>query len=115
MTVGEIAKVLRSKNAGIGMITVDLVCEDEGAYEVVKATLTRDRIAAAYGVPVDAIADLIHFDVGRAIKIAFLRPRVAGGDGLGETDLYGSGQYAPLLHLEVGQLPLDIRQADVVS
>ncbi len=115
MTVGEAAKVLRSKNAGIGLITVDVVCENLAGYECVKATLTRERVAGAYRVPVESVVDLVHFDEGLALKIAFLRPRVAGGAGLGETDLYGSGQYAPLQDVEVGQLPLDRRPADVVS
>lgn len=115
MTVGEAAKVLRSKNAGIGLVTVDVVCEDLAGYECVKATLTRERVALAYGVAVDSVVDLVHFDEGLALKIAFLRPRVAGGAGLGETDLYGSGQYAPIQDVEVGQLTLDRRPADVVT
>jgi hypothetical protein len=101
LTVGEIAKVLRSKNAGIGLITVDILCENQADYERVKANATRGRIARAYGVGVEAVVDLIHFDEGFALKIVFQRPQVAGGAGLGENDLYGSAQYAPLLTLEV--------------
>jgi hypothetical protein len=101
LTVGEIAKLLRSKNAGIGLITVDILCADRADYERVKLNLTRGRIASAYGVPVAEVLDLIHFDEGLAVKIVFQRPQVAGGAGLGENDLYGSGQYAPLLTLEV--------------
>jgi len=115
VTVGEIAKVLRSKNAGIGLLTIDVVCDDRAAYDGVKVALTRERIAQAYSVPVETVLDIVHFDAGFALKIVFPRPLVAGGAGLGETDLYGSSQYAPLLNVKVRQMPLDRSPADVVS
>ena len=101
MTVGEIAAILRSKNAGIGLITVDVACADAAGYEAVRAALTRDRVAAAYGITAGQVLDIVYFDAGMALKLTFLRPEVAGGAGLGETDLYGSAQYAPLLELKV--------------
>jgi hypothetical protein len=100
-TLGEAAKLLRSKNAGIGAITVDIVCPDATTYEAVKMVLTRERVATVYAVPVERVAAVIPFDAGWAIKIALQRPRIAGGEGLGETDLYGSAQYAPLLDLPI--------------
>jgi hypothetical protein len=101
MTVGQLARIVRSKNAGIGTITVDVLCEDRAGYDAVRSVLTRGRVAEAYGLEPDAIAPIIHFDAGNALKINFDRSEIAGGAGLGETDLYGSAQYAPLLDLEV--------------
>jgi hypothetical protein len=101
MTVGEVARIVRSKNAGIGLITVDVLCEDRAAYEAVARMLTRERVASAYGVEPGEVAEIIHFDAGNALKINFARSAVAGGAGLGETDLYGSAQYAPLLSVEL--------------
>jgi hypothetical protein len=101
MTVGELARIVRSKNAGIGVITIDVVCDDRTTYDAISAVLTRERVAAAYGVAPGAIAEIIQFEAGNALKINFARTEIAGGAGLGETDLYGSAQYAPLLSVEV--------------
>jgi Domain of unknown function (DUF4387) len=100
-TLDDIADVIRSKNAGIGYFTVDVLFRDREAYEAARSVLSRERVAQAYGVEPAKITDLVHFDPGLAIKITFPRSAVAGGAGLGETDLFGSGQYAPLLDVEV--------------
>lgn len=114
MTVGELATVLRSKNAGIGYITVDVICGDQRSYEAVKHVLTPRRVAAAYGLPTDRELEVIDFAAGLAVKLTFPRPGLAGGAGLGETDLYGSAQYAPLLDIEVDRA-LDTVPSDLVS
>ena len=101
MTVGELATILRSKNAGIGYITVDVICADAVSYEAIREALTPGRVAAAYGLPADGDLQVIDFAAGLAVKLTFARSEVAGGAGLGETDLYGSAQYAPLLEIEV--------------
>jgi hypothetical protein len=101
MTVGEVARIVRSKNAGIGLITVDVLCDDHSAYKAVSAALTRERVAEAYGVETSAVAEIIQFEAGHALKINFARSEIAGGAGLGETDLYGSAQYTPLLGVDV--------------
>jgi hypothetical protein len=35
------------------------------------------------------------------VKVALRRPRIAGGNGLGETDLYGSAQHAPIAEMQL--------------
>lgn len=100
-TLGELATILRSKNAGIAYITLDVLFANRNSYEAAKAVITREAIAAAYGIEPSAITDFLAFDEGWAIKATLPRPRIAGGEGLGETDLYGSGQYAPLLDIDV--------------
>jgi hypothetical protein len=96
MTVGDCAKVVRSKNAGIGLITVDVVCDDEDGYGAVKLALTRDAVARAYAITAGDVLDVVEFPAGLAFKVVLCRPRIAGGQGLGETDLYGSAQYLPV-------------------
>jgi hypothetical protein len=98
--IDDAVKVLRSKNAGIGLITVDVICDEPQVYAAVKATLTRERVAEAYSLE-PAVPEVIAFDAGLSIKVVLPRPRVAGGAGLGETDLYGSGQYAPIGAIEL--------------
>ena len=103
MKLGELAIIVRSKNAGIGHVTVDVVFDDARAYAAAKGALDAERIAKAYGVPLERITDYVEFDEGLALKVTFRRERIAGADGLGETDVYGSSQYAPMLELEIGE------------
>jgi hypothetical protein len=100
-TLGDLALVLRSKNAGIGYLTVDVLFARDDEYEAAKKVVTRERVAAAYGIEPKRISDFVRFDEGLAIKVTFPRPHVSGAHGLGEMDLYGSGQYAPMLGIEV--------------
>jgi hypothetical protein len=103
MKLGDLAEIIRSKNAGIGYFTIDVLFREAGAYEAACGVLTRERVAVAYGIAPSEIVDLVHFDQGRAIKVTLSRRIIAGGRGLGETDMYGSGQYAPLLDVDVPQ------------
>ena len=95
------ASVLRSKNAGIGYLTIDILFPDATSYEAAKLVITREAVADAYGVSPSQITDFVAFDEGFAIKATLPRPHLSGAAGLGETDLFGSGQYAPLLEIEV--------------
>ncbi|HBY97602.1 MAG: DUF4387 domain-containing protein [Ardenticatenaceae bacterium] len=100
-TLGQIAHTIRSKNAGAHFYSFDIMFTDPRLYQKVKAggALTRERIARAYGVPADRITHLIAYDPGLAFKITMRRP-VTSGD-IGETDVYGSQQYIPLLDIEI--------------
>ncbi|MCX5844350.1 MAG: DUF4387 family protein [Deltaproteobacteria bacterium] len=42
---------------------------------------------------------IVHFDPAWAIKISLVRPVVSGS--VGDTDVYGAQQHAPLLKLEI--------------
>lgn len=100
----QLAEVIRSKNAGPYELTLDIIFKDQETYEKVKAgqVITRELIAGLYRIPVDQIIALVEFDPARAIKITMVRPRPSGD--LGETDVYGAQQHAPLLGLEL-ELP----------
>jgi hypothetical protein len=74
---------------------------DRATYEAAREAVTRDSVALAYGIKPSELTDFVYFDEGFAIKATLVRPHVAGAEGVGETDLYGSGQYAPLLNLDV--------------
>jgi hypothetical protein len=99
--VDDIAQIIRSKNAGIGYVTVDLLFPDRDAYERARAAITPERAADAYGLTAAELTACVYFDAGLAIKVTLPRRQVAGGAGLGETDLYGSGQYFPLANIEL--------------
>ncbi len=97
----ELAKTIRSKNAGVNKITFDIIFREAAQYELVKRSgaITRERMAALYRIPVERISDFVEYDPGNAIKFTIyrLRPSGCAGDG----DIFGAQQYAPLLDIEI--------------
>ena len=94
----ELAQVVRSKNAGPSLLTLDLFMRDEAAYERAGASpaLTPQAVAALYGVPSQSVQRHLLPQL-RAIKFSLPRAVCAGTPGDG--DLYGAQQHAPLLEL----------------
>jgi hypothetical protein len=100
MKLEEIAKVVRSKNAGPLHLTFDLMFADEVDYNRVlqSPALTPARIAKVYGVPADTV-EIIPYAPALAIKIAMERKVIAGDPG--DRDVYGAQQHGPLLELDL--------------
>jgi len=100
-TLGELAKTLRSKNAGVDKVTFDIIFPDRATYEHVKQSqvLTRASVAALYNIPESRISDFVEFDPGNAIKFTLYRTVPSGSPG--DPDIFGAQQYAPLLGVEV--------------
>ncbi|MFT4507168.1 DUF4387 domain-containing protein [Caballeronia sp. 15711] len=92
----DIAKVVRSKNAGPFEITLDVIFANEADYRMVKngATITADLISTLYRTPVEKICTFGFFDQINAIKITLPRPRPQGS--VGETDMHACQQHMPL-------------------
>jgi Domain of unknown function (DUF4387) len=102
-TLGELAAVFRSKNAGPFLITIDLMFADTATFERVVASeaVTSASVAARYRLKPDVI-DVVAFPKAKAIKITL--PRLWGTRGAGspgDRDVYGAQQHAPLLDLPV--------------
>jgi hypothetical protein len=99
--LGDLAQVVRSKNAKPFRLTFDVIFDDPAVYARVKAAkvLTREGIAGLYGIAPSQILSLHEFDPGLAIKFT-LRRHVAQGSP-GDTDVYGCQQHAPLLDVQI--------------
>lgn len=99
--LSELAKAIRSKNAGVDKITFDVIFRDPANYERVKRSgvLSRESICRLYRIAPERISDHVEYDPGYAIKFTIYRPRPSGSAG--DPDIFGSQQYAPLLDLEV--------------
>ena len=95
----DITDVVRSKNAGPYELTFDIMFKTEEWYEKVASSgvLSEQLIADLYKIPVSDVLKLTHFTPAKAIKITIRRPFPSGA--LGETDVYGAQQHAPLLDL----------------
>ena len=96
--LSEIAKTIRSKNAGVDKITFDVIFPDRATYDRVRASdvLSRDAVC---GIDAAQITDYVEFDPALAIKFTILRSITSGSPG--DADIFGSQQYGPLLEVAV--------------
>src|SRR5690625_3469646 len=97
----ELAKTIRSKNAGVDRITFDIIFDDRDSYERVKNSrvLSRESVSELYGIDPERITDFVEYEPPLAIKYTILRLRPSGSPGVG--DDFGPQQYAPLLDVAV--------------
>jgi hypothetical protein len=97
----EIAKTIRSKNAGVDKITFDIIFRERADYEMVRASgvLTRQSVARLFGIDDARISDFVEYDPAYAIKFTIYRIRPSGSPG--DPDIFGAQQYAPLMGVEV--------------
>jgi len=98
--LGELAGVLRSKNAGALLVTLDIIFEDQATFARVRdsGAITPDKVAALYDVSHNDVS-IIPYEVAYAIKITI--PRLVPSGSFGDTDVYGAQQHAPLLNIEI--------------
>ena len=99
--LSQIAKTIRSKNAGVDKITFDIIFTDRSSYERMKRArvLTRETVMSLYGIPDSRLSDFVEFDPACAIKFTIYRREPSGSAG--DPDIFGSQQYAPLLDIEI--------------
>ena len=96
----ELACLVRSKNAGPFLLTIDVLFDNEASYARVRdgGRINAQTVAGIYNIP-EANIRVFDYDAGRAIKVTFPRPLVSGTPG--DPDVTGGQQYAPLTQLEV--------------
>ena len=96
----EVAKLVRSKNAGPFALTFDIMFDDQDTYERARRAqaITRELVATLYRQRVEDV-QFFHCDNALAIKFSIPRP-IFSGD-LGDSDVFGGQQYAPLLDIEI--------------
>lgn len=100
-TLVDVAGVIRSKNAGPYMITLDIFFKNESDYKSVKdaQTYNKDTIAKAYNIKPDRVHSIFYLDERNAVKINLTRAVPSGH--LGDTDVLGSQQHAPLFDISL--------------
>jgi hypothetical protein len=99
--LSEIAKTIRSKNAGVDKVTFDVIFPDRAAYDRVRKSdvLSRASVCRIFGIDAARITDHVEFDPALAIKFTMYRRMSSGSPG--DADIFGSQQYGPLLDIEV--------------
>ena len=98
--LGELASLIRSKNAGPFNLTFDIMFDDQSRYEQVKASgaLSAETIARTYGVP---RAKVLFFFLDNALAVKASIPRPVFQGDLGDPDGHGGQQYAPLMEIDI--------------
>jgi len=99
--LSDLAKTIRSKNAGVDKITFDVIFPDQASYDSVRKSgvLSRDGICRIFGIDAAQITDHVEFHPALAIKFTLYRRIPSGSPG--DADIFGSQQYGPLLEIEV--------------
>ncbi len=96
----DITEIIRSKNSGPYELTLDIIFKDYENFNKVCAAqvINADLIARLYRIPKSDIINIVEFVPAKAIKATIRRPLCSGD--IGETDVYGAQQHAPLLDVE---------------
>ncbi len=100
MRLYELAKVIRSKNAGPFTLTIDILFEKESDFDrlLQSESFRPERIAALYSCSPDKIA-IRPFRRVLAVKVVMPRPVSSGAPG--DLDVYGSQQHFPLAGMQI--------------
>ncbi|GAA4341505.1 DUF4387 domain-containing protein [Pigmentiphaga soli] len=99
-TLRHLAKVCKSKNAGPFEVTLDIMFGDRETYDRVLAAGVLDAalIARLYGV---AESDVLFTPYAPALAFKATIPRRVSSGDIGDTDVYGAQQHAPLLDVDI--------------
>jgi len=100
MKLWQVAKLIRSKNAGPFELTFDVILKDRATYEQVRdaKVINAEWFARTYRLKPEVVS-IINYDAASAIKITIPRPTISGD--IDDNDVFGGQQYGPLVDLEV--------------
>ena len=100
LNITKAAKIIRSKNAGPYELTLDIIFKNKKYYKLFidQNIITKKTISKIYKVKEKDIVKIVHFDPSNAIKVTMKRWLPSGS--VGDRDIYGAQQHAPLLTLE---------------
>lgn len=98
VTLKDVARVIRSKNAGPFELTLDVLLKDQEVFEKIrKADIINTKvIARLYKIPEEDVLSIVYFPNALAVKATIVRPLPSGA--MGERDVYGAQQHGPLVN-----------------
>jgi hypothetical protein len=96
--LAELARVVRSKNAGPTLLTLDLFFRDAAGYAraVASPALQPGAVAGLYGL---AAGGVVRHELPSLHALKFTLPRAVLAGSPGDGDVYGAQQHGPLLGL----------------
>ena len=98
----DVARIVRSKNAGPFIVTIDLIFDDRECWSKALEKLDRETVARAYRVSPGDVIGIIPYEPVLAVKVNLKRSTPSGSPG--DRDVYGAQQHVPigLVELECG-------------
>ncbi|ACB96174.1 DUF4387 domain-containing protein [Beijerinckia indica] len=98
--LSEIANLIRSKNAGPFVLTFDIMLSSEADYDRVKASgqMTTENFASLYRCPIETVR---FFECRNALAFKFSIPRPITQGDIGDADMHGGQQFAPLMGIMI--------------
>ncbi|HWL83154.1 MAG TPA: DUF4387 domain-containing protein [Roseomonas sp.] len=98
--IRDLAEVCKSKNAGPFDLTIDVVFRDRALFDHVQETgvLNAALFARLYKVEESTVL-FTPYPAGCAFKATL--PRLVSAGDVGDTDVYGAQQHAPLLDVDI--------------
>ena len=99
-TLGDLAQLIRTKNAGPFWLTIDVFFHNHTDYTRATnaAVLTNQILAERYGIDATTVR-LFHLPAINVIKASFPRPTTQGS--FTDHDIHAGQQHVPLLALPV--------------
>jgi hypothetical protein len=99
-TLGDLAQLVRTKNAGPFWMTIDVFFHNHTDYTRVAdaAVLTKQILAERYGVDATTVR-LFQLPAINVIKASFPRPTTQGS--FTDRDIHAGQQHVPLLTLQI--------------
>ena len=100
MKLKEMAKVIRSKNAGPFELTFDVFFTGEDGFRRARESgvVSAAKLAEMFGIKEDQVLGVIWFHPANALKLTIAR---SPSGSPGDRDVYGAQQHAPLMELEI--------------
>jgi hypothetical protein len=100
MKLRDAARVVRSKNAGPTLLTIDILAADEAHFRSIAESpaLAPDSLTQRLGLP-PGTCTVTRMDLALAVKLTVGRPIVAGSPG--DRDVYGAQQHRALLDIDL--------------
>jgi len=101
LNLSDLATVIRSKNAGPFLITLDVFFKNEETFRVIRdsGAITRHGIAEAYRIKEDDVHEITFFEPAAVLKITL--KRWVSSAAPGDTDVFGAQQHVPLMNLSL--------------
>ena len=101
MKLNDLAKTIRSKNAGPDRVTFDIIFREEKNYNIVKdsGVINKEFVSELFDIDIKRITDFVEYDPAYAIKFTIDKLQPSGSPG--DSDVFGCQQYPPLLDIEI--------------
>ena len=101
MKLIELAKILRSKNAGPLFITFDLMFDSKEKMLLAERGISASKVAEAYNAAPESVS-ITTYEIVNSIKITMPRRYISGS--IYDDDIYGCQQHVPLGNIEIEEI-----------